>query len=60
MNTAIPQPSLALYQLRWGIESFYGLLKTRLALENFTAALVLKPSDKIFTPPCIYPAWSRC
>jgi hypothetical protein len=27
---------LALYQLRWGIETFYGLLKTRLELENFT------------------------
>lgn len=25
-----------LYQLRWGIETFYGLLKTRLELENFT------------------------
>jgi hypothetical protein len=25
-----------LYRLRWGIETFYGLLKTRLALENFT------------------------
>ncbi len=27
---------LELYGLRWGIESFYGLLKTRLGLENFT------------------------
>jgi len=27
---------LELYGLRWGIESFYGLLKTRLELENFT------------------------
>jgi len=27
---------LELYHLRWGIESFYGLLKTRLELENFT------------------------
>ena len=27
---------LELYQLRWGIETFYGLLKTRLELENFT------------------------
>ena len=27
---------LALYGLRWGIESFYGLIKTRLTLENFT------------------------
>lgn len=25
-----------LYRLRWGIETFYGLLKTRLELENFT------------------------
>ncbi len=25
-----------LYYLRWGIETFYGLLKTRLGLENFT------------------------
>ena len=27
---------LALYGLRWGIETFYGLIKTRLTLENFT------------------------
>ena len=27
---------LALYGLRWGIETFFGLLKTRLALENFS------------------------
>ena len=27
---------LALYGKRWGIETFYGLLKTRLALENFS------------------------
>ena len=27
---------LVLYGLRWGIETFYGLLKTRLALENFS------------------------
>ncbi len=27
---------LELYRLRWGVESFYGLLKTRLGLENFT------------------------
>ena len=27
---------LLLYHLRWGIETFYGLLKTRLELENFT------------------------
>lgn len=27
---------LALYHLRWGVETFYGLLKTRLELENFT------------------------
>jgi hypothetical protein len=25
-----------LYHLRWGVETFYGLLKTRLELENFT------------------------
>ena len=25
-----------LYGLRWGVETFYGILKTRLALENFT------------------------
>jgi hypothetical protein len=25
-----------LYYLRWGVETFYGLLKTRLGLENFT------------------------
>lgn len=25
-----------LYNLRWGVETFYGLLKTRLNLENFT------------------------
>jgi hypothetical protein len=27
---------LELYGLRWGVEGFYGLLKTRLELENFT------------------------
>lgn len=27
---------LELYRLRWGIETFYGLLKTRLGLENFS------------------------
>jgi hypothetical protein len=27
---------LELYGLRWGVESFYGLVKTRLELENFT------------------------
>ncbi len=26
----------ALYYFRWGIETFYGLIKTRLELENFT------------------------
>ena len=26
---------LELYHLRWGVETFYGLLKTRLELENF-------------------------
>ena len=27
---------LELYGLRWGVETFYGLIKTRLELENFT------------------------
>lgn len=27
---------LTLYHFRWGVETFYGLLKTRLELENFT------------------------
>ena len=27
---------LGLYGLRWGVETFYGVLKTRLGLENFT------------------------
>jgi hypothetical protein len=27
---------LMLYGLRWGIETFYGLIKTRLVLENFS------------------------
>ncbi len=32
-----PTPEFqALYYLRWGVETFYGLLKTRLELENFT------------------------
>ena len=26
----------ALYYLRWGVETFYGMIKTRLELENFT------------------------
>ena len=29
-----------LYRLRWGSETFYGILKTRLALENFTGQSV--------------------
>ncbi|OQW94875.1 MAG: hypothetical protein BWK79_04470 [Beggiatoa sp. IS2] len=29
-----------LYQLCWGIETYYGLLKTRLELENFTGKTV--------------------
>jgi hypothetical protein len=29
-----------LYHLRWGIETYYGLLKTRLELENFTGKTV--------------------
>lgn len=29
-----------LYRLRWGIETFYGILKTRLALENFSGQSV--------------------
>jgi hypothetical protein len=32
----IRQPILELYRLLWGIESFFGVLKTRLGLENFT------------------------
>ena len=36
-NTVLPTESFKeLYYLRWGIETFYGLLKTRLTLENFT------------------------
>ena len=31
-----------LYYLRWGIETFYGLLKTRLELENLTGKTVLQ------------------
>ena len=31
---------LTLYGKRWGIESFYGILKTRLDLENFTGKSV--------------------
>ncbi|MGZ5585334.1 MAG: hypothetical protein ACXWE4_01530 [Methylobacter sp.] len=30
------QGFLELYRLGWGIETFYGLLKTRLELKNFT------------------------
>jgi hypothetical protein len=46
---------LELYGLRWGIETFYGLLKTCLALENFsgTGAEAVKQD---FLPPCIYQA----
>lgn len=36
-NTLLTAEDLkALYWLRWGIETFYGLLKTRLILENFS------------------------
>ena len=31
---------LALYRLRWRVETFYGLLKTRLGLENFSGKSV--------------------
>jgi Transposase DDE domain len=31
---------LALYRWRWGVETFFGLLKTRLGLENFTGKSV--------------------
>jgi IS4 transposase len=36
MKPYIRQPILELYRVRWGIESFFGILKTRLGLENFT------------------------
>jgi hypothetical protein len=31
-----PEDCKELYYLRWGIETFYGILKTRLAVENFS------------------------
>ena len=38
---AYPSPDFAeLYRLRWGIETLYGLLKTRLGLENFSGQSV--------------------
>ncbi len=60
MNTAIPQPSLALYRLRRGIETFYGLLKTRLALENFTGISAEAVRQDFYATVYLYPAWSRC
>lgn len=50
-----------LYYLRWGVETFYGILKTRLGLENFSgfspeairqdffAAILLTGIESIFT-----------
>jgi len=36
-NAVLPAADLKeLYHLRWGIETFYGILKTRLSLENFS------------------------
>jgi hypothetical protein len=38
---AYPSADFAeLYRLRWGVETFYGLLKTRLGLENFSGQSV--------------------
>jgi len=69
------QGFLALYHLRWGIETFYGLLKTRLELENFTGTgaeavrhdcmdaggrATQEQLPETFMPLCIYPAWNRC
>ncbi len=38
-----------LYHLRWGIETFYGLLKTRLELENFTGKTVESVLQDIYS-----------
>lgn len=37
-----------LYSLRWGIETFYGILKTRLALENFTGTSIESVKQDFF------------
>ncbi|VAW66486.1 Mobile element protein [hydrothermal vent metagenome] len=39
----------ALYSLRWGIETFYGVLKTRLELENFTGTGVEAVKQDFFS-----------
>jgi hypothetical protein len=38
-----------LYHQRWGIETYYGLVKSRLDLENFTACRP-RPYDRTCTP----------
>ena len=49
---------LALYGLRWGIENFYGLKKTRLTLESLQV-WVLKRLNKIFTRRFIGRVWNQ-
>jgi Transposase DDE domain len=39
-----------LYHLRWGIETFYGRLKTRLGLENFSGTSPEAVKQDFFAP----------
>lgn len=48
-ETTVPTTCFkALYELRWGIETFYDRLKTRLALEHFTGTTVEAVTQDFF------------
>jgi|GEM_PF-6923051 len=53
---------LALYGLRWGIESFYGLLKTLAWRWKASPALISAEAVRqdFYATVYLYPAWSRC
>jgi hypothetical protein len=44
-----------LYHLRWGIETFLGVLKERLKIENFTGKTVIAIKQDFFVIPLIPP-----
>jgi Transposase DDE domain len=44
---------LELYGLRWGIETFFGLLKTRLELENFSGTQAEAVRQDFYATVCV-------
>jgi hypothetical protein len=53
-----------LYHLRWGIETFLGVLKERLKIENFTGKTVIAIKQDFFVIPpsvgtCFVSGWFR-